>query len=244
MWRSVCFRITLGSRALNGQTLHFSGFSPGNEGNLVNPRKGAEKESRPPTCVLPHVDQPSGLIRRPFATDVAPVGDDLVVPLHVLGQRLGVGKHIQADHARLLGVPARPHRRLFLAVQVAQRVPPQLAVVGKDLRTGHAGESLVAAVLLQVLEDLHRVLRLERANGTREEVHVDVMDLPQVHAALPPPLLLLAAVTALEVADVRVGAVAFQVNVSSLGCLELVCAALDRAPVDGLFRQPRLEIGQ
>lgn len=163
--------------------------------------------------------------------------------LHVLRERLRVGKHIEADLAGLLRVPPGDGG-LFLDVQVAERVTSQLAVVGKDFRAGDARVSLVASVHLQMLKDLDRVLCLERTNGTLQQVHVNVMHFPQMHAAVSPALLLLPAVTAFEFTHVRVGRVAFQVKVPALWSLKLVNASFDGAAVDGLLQELRFQVGQ
>lgn len=95
-----------------------------------------------------------------------------------------------------------------------------------------------------MLEDLHRVLRLERTNGTPEQIHVHVVNLPEMHAAVSPPLLFLPAVEALEFAHFGVGRVAFQVNVPPFRVLEPVRTALDCAAVDGTLQQQVLQVLQ
>lgn len=109
--------------------------------------------------VLPHVDQPSGLVCRTLAADVAPIRDDLVVPFHVLRQRLGIGKDIQTDLTRFLRVP--PSYRCVLDFQVTEGMASQLTVVGKYLGAHLAREAFVSTVNLQVLIDLDRVLEIK-----------------------------------------------------------------------------------
>lgn len=120
----------------------------------------------------------------------------------------------------------------------------QLGVLRKDLRANETRVSLIRPVDLQVLEYGHRVLRLERTQGTFQHPDVLLMSLPEMKGAMSPRLLFPAIVTALKFTYILQGRVAFEVNVSPFWTFEFIQATLNRAPIRPHPYQLSLELLQ